>query len=150
VKVWLAPLPATSLTHPDAVLSAALTGDGKRLFTGGADKILRSWNVTNKQMDRQYAGHTGEVTAVAVTSNGQLLASGGADNTIRFWNQNTGKETQSIGGHSSSVTSLAFSPNGEQLLSSSEDGTVKLWRLPLAAPKSLLHADQVTSLALSS
>jgi WD40 repeat protein len=149
VKVWLPPVASTSLTHPEAVLAAAMTADGKRLFTGGADKIVRSWNVTNRQMERQFSGHGGEVTAVAVTGNGQQLASGGTDHTIRFWNQNTGKEAQSIGGHTGTVTALGFSPEGQQLLSSSADGSVKLWKLPLAAPKSFLHADQVTSLALS-
>src|SRR5262249_62174994 len=37
LKLWaLPPVPAGSLPHPDAVLSAAVTPDAKRLFTGGA------------------------------------------------------------------------------------------------------------------
>src|SRR5262249_54037583 len=58
IKVWTPPAAPRSLTHPDAVLAAALTADGKRLITGGADKTVRVWNLANNQMDRQFSGHT--------------------------------------------------------------------------------------------
>src|SRR4029077_2417652 len=39
IKLWpLPPIPARSLTHPAAVLAAATTADGERLFTGSDDK----------------------------------------------------------------------------------------------------------------
>jgi WD40 repeat protein len=147
LKIWAPPVPTRSLTHPAAVLAAVMVNNG-RLYTGGADKMVRSWNLGNNQMERQFSGHAAAVTALAATPNGQALASGGEDSTIRFWNQGTGKESASIGAHSGTVTSLAFSQNGQQLLSSSEDGTVKLWQMP-APPRALLHADQVTAVALS-
>src|SRR5262249_24576879 len=73
----LPPVPARALAHPDAALAAALSADSKRLITGGADKIVRSWNLANNQVERQFTGHAGPVTAVALSANGQLLASGG-------------------------------------------------------------------------
>ncbi len=151
IKLWSLPsVPGKTLLHPDAVLAAVLSADGKRLITGSADKIVRSWNLAAPaQPERQFAGHTGPVTAVALSSNGQLLASGGADETIRFWNQPNGQQTYLLGAHAGPLTSLAFSPNGQQLLSASEDGDLKVWQLPLSAPKLLAHADQVTGVAVS-
>jgi WD40 repeat protein len=150
IKLWaLPPVPARVLAHPDGVLATVMSGDGKRFFTGGVDKIVRSWDLAKKVVERQFTGHTAPVTAVATSGNGQILVSGSADATIRFWNQTTSKEAENLGGHTAAVTALALNPAGTQLLSASEDRTLKLWQLPIVAPKALVHPDQVTSLALS-
>jgi WD40 repeat protein len=150
LKLWaMPPIPGRLLTHPDAVLSSAMTADGKRLFTGSADKVLRSWDMVKNIVERQFTGNGAAVTAVAISGNGQILVSGGDDATIRFWNQATGKENSSLGAHAGTVTSLALNPAGTQMVSSSTDGTVKLWQLPALPPRPFVHPDQVTSLALS-
>ena len=150
VKIWQLPLvPSKSLAHPDAVLAMALRADGTRVYTGSKDKNLRAWVVANKQMERQYTGHTAPVTAVAITPNSALLASGSEDATIRFWNQSNGQEDARIGAHGKTVSSMAFNGANNQLVSGSQDGTVKLWSVPVTAPKSLAHPDQVTSLVLT-
>ncbi len=150
VKVWaVPPLPARVVTHPDGVLTAAASPDGKKLYTGSTDKLVRVWDTAKSAVERQFMGHTGPVTTVAVSANGQLLASGSADTTIRFWNQATGKEAEVLLGHEAPLTALALHPAGNQLLSSAEDGTVKLWQLPLVAPKVLPHPDQVTCAAVT-
>ncbi len=151
VKVWaMPPVPGHVLTHPDAVLAASITADGKHLVTGSADKILRIWNPTNAQMERQLSGHAAAVTAVAVSGNGQVLVSGSADQTIRSWDPANGKPKAVLGAHDGAITSLALHGAGNQVLSASLDGTIKLWNLAAPAPKLLSHGDQVTSIALSS
>ena len=150
IKLWaMPPIPSRVLPHPDAVVSSAMTADGKRLFTGSADKTLRSWDLAKNTVERQFTGHGGAVTAVAITGNGQILVSGGDDATIRFWNQATGKENSRLGAHAGPVTSLALNPAGTQMLSSSTDGTVKAWQLPAQPPRPFVHPDAVTSLAMS-
>jgi WD40 repeat protein len=150
VKIWaMPPLPARALTHPDAVLAAVATADGKRLVTGSTDKIVRSWNLTNNTVERQFAGHAGAATAVAISPNGETMATGSADHTVRFWEMSNGKEKALLGAHGGEVTALALSPAGPQFLSASADGTVKVWGLPGAPPKLFTHLDQVTSVALS-
>lgn len=149
LKLWALPAPARVLSHPEAVLAATISTDGKRLFTGSADKLLRSWDTTKNAIERQFAGHTGAVTAVATSANGQLLVSGSGDATVRIWNQATAKESDILGAHGGTVTALALNAAGNQVLSSSEDGTLKMWQLPIAGPKAFVHPDQVTCLALS-
>jgi WD40 repeat protein len=135
IKLWpLPPIPARSLTHPAAVLAAATTADGKRLFTGSDDKILRSWDLSKDQVDRQLTGHTGPITAIAVSADGQILISGSADKTVRFWDLGGGKEKLALNAHTGIVTSLSLNPNGQQLLSASEDGKIKVWQLPIMPP----------------
>ena len=151
LKLWAMPAaPTRVLTHPDAVASAAVSADGKHVFTAGADKIVRSWDPTKPQQpERQFPGHPTAVGAVAVSPNGQVLASAGDDGIIRFWNQTNGQQAETIGAHDGAVTSLSFAPNSQQLVSASADGSVKVWQLPAAAPKLFAHPDKVTAAVLS-
>ena len=150
IKFWALPpvLPKT-LPHPDAVLAAVASPDGKKLFTGSNDKFVRVWDTTKQAMEKQLAGHTAPVTAVAVSPNLQILASGGADNTIRLWNQATAKESDVLLAHTAPITALGLNPTGTQMLSASEDGAVKLWTLPLVAPKPFVHPDSIAALIVS-
>ncbi len=150
VKLWaLPPLPGRALSHPDAVLAAAVSADGKRLVTGGADKVVRTWNLAAPQQpERQFSGHTAAVRAVAVAPNGQALASAGDDETIRFWNPANGQQTAVLGAHAGPVVGLAYHPNG-QILSASADGSLKLWQPPAAAGKLFAHPGEVAAAVLS-
>jgi WD40 repeat protein len=149
LKLWaMPPVPERTLMHPDAVRAAVVSADGKRMFTGGADKIVRAWNLPDARMpERQYSGHTAAVNAVALSGDGKFLASVGDNETIRFWNQSNGQQTGLIGAHTGPVTSLAFHNSG-QVLSASTDGSIKLWQQP-GEGKLLAHPGQVTSAALS-
>ncbi|MSQ96988.1 MAG: hypothetical protein EXR98_20875 [Gemmataceae bacterium] len=150
VKFWALPAIAPrALTHPDAVHAVAASPDGKKLYTGSADKLVRIWDTTKQAPEKQFMGHTGPVTAVAVSPNLALLASGGADNSIRLWNQATAKESDVLLAHTAPISALGINPTGTQMLSASEDGTVKLWALPMVAPKAFVHPDQITSLILT-
>lgn len=144
VKFWTIPTaPARALTHPDAVLAAVASADGKKLFTGSTDKMVRVWDTAKLAAEKQLAGHTAPVTAVAVSANLAILASGAADNTVRLWNQATGKDSDVLLAHAAPITALGINAAGNQLLSASEDGSVKLWGLPLVAPKAFVHPDAV-------
>ena len=124
---------AARLTYTDAIHAAVPSPDGKKLFTGGADKQLLSWNLAAPmQPERKFPGHTGAINAVAVSPNAAFLASAGDDETIRFWNQANSQQTSLIGAHTGPIASLAFNPNNQQLLSASVDGTIKLWQVPAA------------------
>jgi WD40 repeat protein len=150
IKLWgLPPLPDRALTHPDPVLAAAVFADGKRLATGGADKMVRTWNLAAPQQpERQFSGHAAAVRAVAIAPGGLALASAGDDETIRFWNPANGQQTAVLGAHAGPVIGLVYHPNG-QVLSASADGSLKLWQAPAAAGKLFAHPGEVTAAVLS-
>lgn len=150
MKLWTVPLtPPTSIAHPAEVLTSSVVMNGAKLVTGSKDKIVRTWNLSNNQLERQYAGHTAPVTAVAMSVNGQYLASAAEDNTIRFWNQGNGQQLYLLGGHEKKITSLSFHPNNSQMISASEDGSIKLWQMPFVAPRMFAHAGPVSCVAIS-
>ncbi len=151
VKTWaMPPAPPRTMPHPEAVTAAVPSADGKKLFTGSADKMVRAWDLAKLTIERQFQGHTAPVTTLVTHPNGQLLASGGDDGSVRFWNQATGKETDILYGHVGTVTALALNPAGNQLCSTGADGRVKLWQLPITPVKALAHPDQVACVAVSS
>lgn len=64
----------------------ALSNDGRRVVTGGEDRLLRIRDVrTGKELAR-WQGHEAPVTALTFSPDGKLLVSGARDGTVRVWN----------------------------------------------------------------
>ena len=57
------------------------------LFTGGSDRIIRSWHVVNCTVISELRGHSAAITCLEVVQNGsrRKLLSGSDDFTIRVW-----------------------------------------------------------------
>ncbi len=71
--------------QPKAVLALAVSADGKRFLSGGADGSVKLWSVSEGTVLASLAGHQGAVNAVAFTPDGRGAVSGGADRTVRLW-----------------------------------------------------------------
>jgi WD40 repeat protein len=67
------------------LLSMTISGDGKRIFTGGEDGTVRVWDVETGVEKLTLKGHTGSVTSVAISRDGKRLISGSDDGTVRVW-----------------------------------------------------------------
>jgi len=103
---------------PEAVLSFASSGDGKKLFT------VRATSCAHLGHDKQANGEAirrahRAVTAVRGQCELAVLASGEADNTMRVWNQATAKESDIVLAHGGPVSALGINAAGTQLLSAS-------------------------------
>src|SRR5207302_1925643 len=120
----------------------AAATDGKKLFTGAGDNIVRTWDMVKNAVEKQFTGHTQTVTALAASPNGQFLASASIDRTIRFWNQATGKEDYLYGYGGPHINSLAINAGGTQLLSLPGFGaSFRVWAFPPVPSKALAHGD---------
>ena len=101
--------------HRGAIYALAVSPDGTRAATGGADGVIRIWNLETGTLEKAFVSHRFHLYKLVWSPDGRKLAShgwGGAK--TRVWDVETGKqllETKSIG----NLTALAFSPDSRHL-----------------------------------
>lgn len=115
--------------HEEAAgaMTFARTERGYLLASGGADKLVKLWNLDTLSQIRRYRGHGDAVTAVAFSADGQMLASASLDGAIRVWSTGSNSTIRRLYGHKGRVGSVSFSPSGDTLISAGEDGQVRVW-----------------------
>ena len=59
--------------------------DGKIIATGGADRLVRLWDVETGKELRRFEGHRASITAIRFLHDGKHLVSASLDGTVRFW-----------------------------------------------------------------
>jgi WD40 repeat protein len=115
----------------DDVYAVAFSREGRRLVSGGWDRVVKVWDAHTGQLLEDVSDPTGGVRSVAFhPKDDRVLVWGSSDSTIKMWNGMT-KEIRTLHGHTSWVESVAFSPDGEWIASGILDGTIKLWQVPL-------------------
>lgn len=133
VTLWDAATPSGPVQVIDAHDSAAqavayVTAErGPRLASGGADKIVKLWNLDTLDRIRTYRGHRDFISALAFSPDGKLLASSDLAGNIRVWSTGSGRALRRLYGHRGRVGSLSFSPDGKSLASSGADGQLRIW-----------------------
>jgi WD40 repeat protein len=136
VRVWdLAQGISTSSIlegHTDAVMSVALSADGRAAVSGSIDQTVRVWNLASRRCIAVLEGHASQVDCVALSADGQAVASGSEDMTVRAWNLASGHCTAVLEGHELPVSSVALSADGRIAVSGSWDKTVRVWKLDTA------------------
>jgi serine/threonine-protein kinase len=118
-----------------AVLSLAVTGDGRLALTGHQNGFARLWNATDGIELRALGSAGPAVQAVALSPDGQLALTGGGtidgkDTALRLWDTSNGKEKGKLFGHTKRVHCVAFSDDGRLAVSGGDDHTVRVWDVP--------------------
>ena len=109
------------------VTAVAYSNDGKFLVSGGAEGVVRIWDVTTNAEVRSLRGHTGWVTSVAFGPDGRSVVSCAVDKTVRLFE--LPKQDAAAAGHSAMARCIAVSRDGKYAATGSDDKTVKVWNL---------------------
>lgn len=79
------------LSHQGAVEALAWSADGKRLASGGTDKLLLVWDSESNRVVT-LKGNDQPIQSVAFSPDGSLVASGAIDGKIRVWDLSKDQE----------------------------------------------------------
>ena len=112
----------------DAVLSVAVSPDGRYFAAGSNSGQVRVWREEGRVAHVTIRGHTDRVGAIAFSLDGQTLATASWDGTVRLWDLGSGATIWTVRDQNVPVTSIAMSPNGK-LISGSYDGALHFWDL---------------------
>src|SRR5262249_30257293 len=108
----------------------AFSHDGTKLATAHeGDMKVRLWDVSSRQLLREFAGHLAGVFSVAFTPDDRTLVSADGDGAIRFWDAASGMQRGGHEGHIGRIWNLALSPDGHRIASVGGDGSVRLWEV---------------------
>lgn len=89
---------ATLRGHDGPVYKIAFSPDGKTLASGGADRVVRLWDVATRRERAALVGHTGFIESVAFSPDGKSLATTAMhdDRDVRLWDVATGDQTATL------------------------------------------------------
>ncbi len=115
--------------HNSDILAVAISPDGTHAASGGVDKRICLWYLTETGADpRILAGHDGPVTALLYDAKGENILSGSFDGTVRIWNITTGEGEHKLDLGKGPVLALALHPDGE-VVAARYHGHIAVWDL---------------------
>ena len=94
----------------------AISPDGKQGALGRNDGIIKMFDATSGQIQKEIQANESFVSFITYTSDGRYFASGGGEHVAKLWDANTGERVRTFAGHRWAVRAAAFSPDNQQLV----------------------------------
>jgi WD40 repeat protein len=104
----------TGTGHTASANAVAFSPDGQLLASGGSDKVVKVWRVSDGSPVTTLAGFTDRVTSVAFSHDGSKLAAGSTDRTVKVWNVADWSLARAVN-NTDFILGLAFSPDDSLL-----------------------------------
>ncbi|MGV3660126.1 MAG: c-type cytochrome domain-containing protein [Prosthecobacter sp.] len=115
------------MTSRDCVLGLAASQDGKLLAAGGADNLLRCFDLPAGKQKWQIEPHADWITSIAFSPDGTHIATASRDRTARRIDSAKGGVEATFTDHNCAVLSVVFSPDGKDVLTGDVEGSLRRW-----------------------
>lgn len=115
--------------------------------TGGADRIVKIWDMATGRLKLSLTGHVSAVRGVKVSTRAPYLFTAGEDKQVKCWDLEYNKVIRHYHGHLSAVYDLDVHPSIDVLVTGSRDSTARVWDMRTKAQIHCLggHSNTVAS-----
>ena len=110
--------------------AAALSPNGKKIVSGGGDRIVKLWDIDASRIIAKWTGHRYDIVSVCWNRDGGQILSGSHDGTAMVWNAESGNTILAIKTGHSVVYSAIYSPDETMIASgghSGENEFINIW-----------------------
>ncbi len=111
----------------DMMLAVSFSPDGAKLAAGGADNIVRVFDVANGKRDLLIEQHADWVNDLAFSPDGRRIATASRDKSARVFDARTGAMESAYLKHEEAVTGICWSSDGKQIYTAGRDRKVHAW-----------------------
>jgi WD40 repeat protein len=120
------------LDADDEELCLALSADGKKLASGGCDRLVHVWDLSggyaNVKELPPIENHADWVFGVAFTPDGKRLATASRDKTAKLWDLEAKESILTFPDHQNPVYGVAIKADGSTGYSVGEDNQIRAWK----------------------
>lgn len=113
--------------HTGWVRSIAVDPSNDWFVTGGADSLIKIWDLASGGLKLTLVGHINTVRGLAVSGKQPYLFSCSEDRTVKCWDLETNKVVRNYHGHLSGVHCLTLHPTADVLMTGGRDSAVRVW-----------------------
>ncbi|XP_021968330.1 protein groucho isoform X1 [Folsomia candida] len=117
--------------HTDGASCIDISADGSKLWTGGLDNTVRSWDLREGRQLQQH-DFSSQIFSLGYCPTGEWLAVGMENSNVEVLHC-TKPDKYQLHLHDSCVLSLKFAANGKWFVSTGKDNLLNAWRQPYGA-----------------
>ncbi|XP_035508076.1 transducin-like enhancer protein 3-B isoform X2 [Morone saxatilis] len=117
--------------HTDGASCIDISNDGTKLWTGGLDNTVRSWDLREGRQLQQH-DFTSQIFSLGYCPTGEWLAVGMESSNVEVLHH-TKPDKYQLHLHESCVLSLKFAYCGKWFVSTGKDNLLNAWRTPYGA-----------------
>lgn len=117
--------------HTDGASCTDISTDGTKLWTGGLDNTVRSWDLREPTQKLETYEFSSQIFSLGYCPKDDWVAVGMESCYIELFNVNTSiTEKYQLQKHESSVLSLKFSSGGDWFVTTGKDNQLNMWTTP--------------------
>ncbi len=123
-------MPEKTTAVPAIVRALRLSGDGRRLVTGGDDQTVVVWDAATGLELERFRGHTAPITSLACSTEGRTLISGSQDKQARLQTISAQRIFAGVGpAGSAPIQDLAILPGTFRMVASVQgERQLRMWQ----------------------
>jgi WD40 repeat protein len=130
-KLRLWDVSSGSLSHTldlagQKLTSVRFSGDGQLLGLGGADGLVRLWDLPSATLKLEFTS-SHQVDALAISSDRKLVAVAPLEDAVEIWDVPAAKQVVKMRAPFSGTSALAFSPDSRWLATADGDTDIRLY-----------------------